>query len=148
MQWLKSIIEAISSWCCRSPEAQVQRLKIKHAAEEDKKFWSNRYRQIFAEAEIEELELMRDLVDKNNEPQQTYIDIDLDDREIKVDGIKENLYQVIESSAEYNNYICFPNDYLIVRITVPAFKTFKKEFNKYGRNRIPKNYKKGKLLDE
>ena len=146
MQWLKSAIEAIASLFCRSPEAQVQRIKIKQAEKEDKKFWSNRYRQIFAEAEIEELELMRDLVDSNNEPQQTYID--LHDREIKVDGIKENLYQVIESSAEYDNYICFPNDYLIVRITVPAFKTFKKEFNKYGRNRIPKNYKKGKLLDE
>ena len=36
----------------------------------------------------------------------------------------------------------------IIETSEDGSKTFKKEFNKYGRNRIPKNHKKGKLLDE
>ena len=145
MQWLKSAIEAISSLLCRSPEAQVQRLKIKEQKRANKEYQKNQYRRIFAHAEIEELILMRELVDSNNTPQVMTFDIDKWYREVKKDGVKENLYQVVGVKT-----IPGPTPWIdaekydIVRITITVFDDFKKEFNKYGRNRIPENYEKGK----
>ncbi|MCR5457088.1 MAG: hypothetical protein K6F14_03325 [Clostridiales bacterium] len=103
----------------------------------DKEYWNKRLRQIFAECDLNELRLLRNLADSDNKPLKTNA-IPLDDysREVKVNGIKENLYQIIEQYTS-NTYGYSEPDSVKVRISVPVFKRFKKEFNKYGRCRLP-----------
>ena len=97
MSWISSIIESISSFFNRSSEAQVLKIKMRESKKSDKKFWDNRLRQIFAECDLDELRLLRDLADSDNKPLKTKVIPSVDhSREVKVNGIKENLYQIIE----------------------------------------------------
>jgi len=74
----------------------------------------------------------------NNFPQLTSLNIRTDSsREVKVNGIQEKLYQVVEDTTVGNTYGYNKTARLTVRITVPVFSYFKKEFNKYGRCRLP-----------
>lgn len=118
---------------CNNSDFQM---KIKYQEKENKKYWKNRYKSYFAESSIEELDLMRSLVDSNNTPVTTSFDVDSVYRKVKVCGVEENLYQVIDKEESETMY--YGSSQLIwrVRITVPVFKTFKKEFNKYGRPRL------------
>lgn len=103
----------------------------------ERRYWKNRFLDIFADANIEELTLMKNLVDSDNQFQITCLDIDDETRKVKVGGIEENLYQSIDSLEGKDVYDLYQPEEMKVRITVTVFKQFKKKFNKYGRPRIP-----------
>lgn len=137
MSWISSLIESIASFFNRSSEAQVLKIKMRESKKSIKEFWDRRLRQIFAECDLDELRLLRDLADSDNKPIKTNVIPSVNySREVKFNGIKENLYQIIEQYTS-DAYGYSEIHSVKVRISVPVFKHFKKEFNKYGRCRLP-----------
>lgn len=149
MSWICSLIKSISSFFSslfnRSSEAQLYKAKKRDSNKRDKKYWNNRLQQIFAECDLEELILMRDLVDSDNTPQETHLCVCHNEyRILKTNGVKEYVYQLINNNSTYNDYGDIDEVNICVRITDPLFKRFKKEFNKYGRCRLPDEEKKAR----
>ena len=143
MSWISSVVEAISSFFNRSSEAQLFKAQVREDQKSDRVFWKKRFQQIFAECDLDELMLIRDLVDSDNKPQKTKLNVCNNGfREVKVNGVEEQLYQLIKSTPLGNKYGYIDSVTSTVRITVPVFKQLKKEFNKYGRCRLPSNQQK------
>jgi hypothetical protein len=143
MSWITSVVESISSFFNRSSETQLFKAKVRESNKIDRIFWKKRFQQVFAECDLDELELIRNLVDSNNTPQKTKLDVCNNDyREVKVNGVKEQMYQLLKTTSSENEYGFIGSVTNTVRITVPVFKQLKKEFNKYGRCRLPVNKQK------
>lgn len=96
----------------------------------DRKFWKNRLKDILAQAELDELLLMKSLVDSNNTPQVSTF-YEKSSRRIKVNNTVEYLYQYIDAGED-----SYGDRYYLVRISVPVFSRFKKAFRKHGECRI------------
>lgn len=94
----------------------------------------NTFKFIFDEATVEELLLMKRLVDSDNQPQRVEDKFDWGSRKVRICDIDEPLYEIVnECVVSLSGFSLFCK----VNINVIVFERFKKAFEKYGAPRVP-----------
>ena len=149
MEWINTIASAITSIFTTSQEIKKLKYSIREQKKRKEVQIKLQYQRIFAQASVAELSLMKKLVESNNAPQRI---TDNDEvpyssacREVVHNDVEENLYQILSTEKAYYPYnYDYDTPKVELRITVPVFETFKKEFLKHGIQRLPNKKNKEK----
>ena len=141
---IETVMKAISGFVQRilpNSETALYKLKRKEAKRKNREYIKNQYRRIFAEANIIELNLIQKLIDNNNTPIRTIEEIPT--WEVSHKEVVEHFFQIIDEIPVSHVDSVFGSECNIeytIRITVTIFENVKKEFNKYGKVRIPNGF--------
>lgn len=134
---IEAIMTAISGFVQRilpNSEKALFKEKKRYVEKQNREYIKNQYRRIFAEADIDELNLINKLITNNNTPVTTLNEVP--SWEVSHKGVTEHFFQIIDDTSIDNE--C--NTEYTVRITVTIFNDVKKEFKKHGKARIPDGY--------
>lgn len=137
---IETIMKAISGFVQRilpNSETALYKLKRKEAKRRNREYIKNQYRRIFAEADIDELNLINKLIANNNTPVKTLGEIPA--WEVSHKGITEHFFQIIEEGVTFE-FGPVPDDEYTIRITATIFNNVKREFKKHGKVRIPNGF--------
>lgn len=135
---IEAIMKAISEFIQRilpNSEKALFKEKKRYVEKQNREYIKNQYRRIFAEADIDELNLINKLITNNNMPVKTLWEIPA--WEVSHKGITEHFFQIIKEDVAFGSV---SDDEYTIRITATIFNNVKREFKKHGKVRIPDGY--------